>query len=76
MNWFINFCLGSCNSWLLFETISSFNIFKFYRIDDILSAVVALIGGIISTIIINIIRSRYPNLFKPKTRSKKEVISY
>ncbi len=66
MNWFINFCIGSINSFVLYETIISFNVFRYFKVDDILSALVALVGGIISTILINILRAKYPGLFNQK----------
>lgn len=65
MNGLFNFFTGSLNSLLLFQAISNHEVYQIFHIDSLLSALVALIGGIISTLIINILKAKYPKLFKP-----------
>ena len=65
MNGLFNFFTGSFNSLLLFQAISNHEVYQIFHIDRLLSALVVLIGGIISTLNINILKNKYPKLFKP-----------
>ena len=66
-----DFSTGFLSSYGLFISVDQLCFVDSGLINQILGTVIALIGGIISTIVLNILRAKFPNLFKPVSSSKK-----
>ena len=71
MKTLFDFLTGFLSSYGLFISVDQLCLIDAGLINQVLSTIVALIGGIISTIVLNILRSRYPKIFKAASSRKK-----
>jgi len=71
MKTLFDFSTGSLSSYGLFISVDQLCFVDSGLINQALSTIIAILGGIISTIVLNILRSRYPKIFKPSSFSKK-----
>lgn len=39
VNWFINFCISSLNSYVLYEAIILFSVFRYFKTDEVFSTI-------------------------------------
>lgn len=66
-----DFSTGFLSSYGLFISVDQLCFIDSGLIDQIFSTVIALIGGIISTIVLNILRAKFPKIFRPVSSGKK-----
>ena len=71
MKTLFDFTTGFLSSYGLFISVDHLCFVDSGLINQALSTIIALIGGIISTIVLNILRSKYPKIFKPVSSRKK-----
>ena len=71
MKTLFDFSTGSLSSYGLFISVDQLCLIDSGLINQALSTIIALIGGIISTIVLNILRSKYPKIFKAVSSRKK-----
>lgn len=64
-----DFSTGTLSS---FGFIISIEEMSFFDSDTIVQLISALIGGIISTIVLSILRAKFPKLFKPISSFRKD----
>ncbi len=67
-----DFFTGTLSSYGLFISVDHICFIDSGLINQLFSTIIAIIGGVISTIVLNILRSRYPKLFKPISSLKKK----
>ena len=60
-----DFSTGTISSFGFLISVDRLGFLNADTIDQLLSTFIALIGGIISTIILSVIRAKFPKLFKP-----------
>ena len=66
-----DFSTGSISSFGLFISIEEISFLNSDSIDQLISTFIALIGGIISTIVLSVLRAKFPKLFKPFISNRK-----
>ncbi len=66
-----DFFTGTLSSFGLFISVERISILNSDSIDQLVSTFVALIGGIISTIVLSVLRAKFPKLFKPYSSNSK-----
>jgi len=66
-----DFSTGSLSSYGLFISVDQMVFVDSGLINQALSTIIAILGGLISTIVLNILRSKFPKLFKPLSSRKK-----
>ena len=71
MKTLFDFSTGFLSSYGLFISVDQLIFVDSGMINQVLSTIIALIGGIISTIVLNILRSKFPKIFKPVSSRKK-----
>lgn len=64
----INFVIGSVAT---ATTLAEINPEQFNSFEDLLKYLISIVGGILSTIIINILKKRFPEWFTSQKSSKK-----
>ena len=60
-----DFSTGTISSFGLFISVEKISFLNSDTIDQLVSTLIALIGGIISTIVLSVLRAKFPKLFKP-----------
>lgn len=67
-----DFSTGTLSSFGFIISVKEMSFFDSDTIDQLLSTLIALIGGIISTIVLSILRAKFPKLFKPISSFRKD----
>jgi len=63
-----NFIVGTVSSYASYAGVESTEIIQQSTEKDVTQSAIALISGIFSTLLINILKAKFPSLFKPKNR--------
>lgn len=70
INNIFNFVLGSVATAGTASTLSDINPDQFGSIEDLIKYIISIVGGILATIIINILKKKFPEWFASKNKSK------
>ncbi len=68
LNNMINFVLGSVATAGTAKTLTEINPDQFSSIDDLIKYIISIVGGILATIIINILKKKFPEWFASKSK--------
>jgi len=71
MKTLFDFSTGSLSSYGLFISVDQMVFVDSGLINQALSTIIAILGGLISTIVLNILRSKFPKIFNPISSRKK-----
>lgn len=67
----INFVLGAAATAGTATGLSDINPDQFGSIEDLIKYVISIVGGILATIIINLLKKKFPEWFASKKESEK-----
>lgn len=62
-----DFSTGTISSFGFIISVEEMSFFDSDTIDQLLSTLIAIIGGVVSTIVLSILRVKFPKLFKPNS---------
>ncbi len=72
MKTLFDFSTGSLSSFGLLLSIDKTSFIESSNIDRLINFFIALIVGVVSTIVLNILRAKFPKLFNPLSGFKKD----
>ena len=68
----INFVIGSVATAGTASSLTNINPDQFNTIDDLIKYLISIVGGILATIIINILKKKFPEWFAAKSSKKNQ----
>ena len=66
----IDFSTGSISSFGILISVDNMEFLDSVTLDRLINFFIALTVGVISTIVLNILRAKFPKIFKPVNRNK------
>jgi len=66
----IDFSTGSISSFGVLISVENHEFIDSVNLDQLFNFLIALVVGVISTIVLNILRAKFPAIFKPINRKK------
>lgn len=72
INNMINFVIGSVATASAASSLTNINPDQFGSIEDLIKYLISIVGGILATIIINILKKKFPEWFAAKSSKKNQ----